>query len=63
MKNPPGTMKNHLNHPKTMKTQPGTMKNYENQPKTMKIQPGTIKTNPEGGYGWFRWLQETPRRK
>ena len=29
----------------------------------MKNQPGTIKTNPEGGYGWFRWLQETPRRK
>ena len=63
MENQSGTMKNHLNHPKTMKTQPGTMKNYENQPKTMKIQPGTIKTNPEGGYRWFRWLQETPRRK
>ena len=29
----------------------------------MKNQPGTIKTNPEGGYGWFRWLQETLRRK
>ena len=59
MKNPPGSMKNHENPPRTMKNQPGTMKNHENQPGTMKNQPGTMKSQP-GAYrvvtGGYRWL-------
>ena len=35
-----------------MKNEPGTLKNHQNQ-------PGIV----QDGYGWFRWLQETPRRK
>ena len=48
------TMRNHENHPGTMKNQPGTMKNqtgtmknHENRPGTMTTQPGTMKTDLE----------------
>ena len=46
-----------------MENKPKPLKTYNNRHGTMKKQSGTIKTNPEGGYGWFRWLQETNRRK
>ena len=70
-KKSPGTVKNHSGTLTNHKNWPGKWKTNLNPWKPIKAdlepkqiwnhqnQPGIV----QDGYGWFRWLQETPRRK